>query len=291
MISRLTGLSLAVTLLTTPTLHAHENEGQFAPFKLIIDAVSIESPEDFKRTIARLIEETPKAGFITDERMLTGFAGMFNPAPESYQSSIGSEKCAQARLEKEEWHMKNLNGTLPPAFGKMTNFSVYELDEGYNLWAGSVETCSWILPYADVTIDPQSYNKDSYIEYYFHIAFPMSHASGYLEEHKKVDGNIPFPGTLDFSELEVLNPAGAAEILNDMKTKWGFKLHSNGNGMKFVEARRNGMQLSQNDPIFLDQENMCFDVFFVDEPKGYTLPSDQNAFCMGRCDARILNTP
>lgn len=276
-------------------------ESEFKPFRLIVDLTPIES----KMQLEEVLAEDRKSNeyndrLTTPDGLLTGFSGMFNPIPVREKDNgiskfgIGSSRCANARKEKERWHLEH-QGVLPAAFGKMTNYAVFKVNDEDNLWAGYIETCSWVLPFLDDTIEPENYNENSYVEYYFNIAFPMEFTPGQLKAHKSTgDDANPFPDTLDFTDLKNSTNGDVEQFLKELNDTWNWKLHAKGSAMSIIEARRNGYLLSQNDPILQDDENMCFDLFFAlgegEEPQDMTLPT-QEAYCMGRCNARILNTP
>ena len=78
-----------------------------------------------------------------------------------------------------------------------------------------------------------------------------------------------------------------------MMSQWDYKLHAKRDGVKYTNIWKNGALLPRSDPAYLNDQD-CFDVF-VDAAGHALLVSDselpaQNGYCMGRCDAIVLNT-
>lgn len=151
------------------------------------------------------------------------------------------------------------NQELPDFYGKMFNYALTKNSAGK--WVGKVELCSWI-------------GND---EYYFKLDIIADHV-----QHSGNDSD-PFPGTLEISNKPVL--------LNMIKTAgWRHKLHAEGDrNFRITTAKMNGENLvRKNAEFFQDRGEECFDIFFLAAPTN-TLPA-QYGYCMGRCNAKIVNT-
>jgi len=194
----------------------------------------------------------------------TGFASVIERSLDSLQRDYSV--CDKARLEKAQWHLDN-QGKIPASFGKIVNYDLYRFDEKNNYWAGRVALCTWI------GVD----------EYYFVMDFPED-AETPLQLHERGnDPDNPFPGTLETFPQFLLDGIGE----ND----WGWKMHGNGTSFSYTTAMRNGLALLETDPLFANPDENCFDIFFKADAEilDRVLP-EQNGYCMGRCDVRIINT-
>ena len=58
--------------------------------------------------------------------------------------------------------------------------------------------------------------------------------------------------------------------------------------MTIAKIRKNGAKVPTSDRLYT-KTGQCFDMFFLNEPENNQLP-EQMGYCMGRCDALILNT-
>ena len=151
------------------------------------------------------------------------------------------------------------NNELPDFYGKMFNYRLAK--NSAEKWAGKVELCSWI-------------GND---EYYFKLDIVANHV-----QHSGNDNN-PFPGTLDLAGKRVL-----LDMIRD--AGWRHKLHAKGNNFRITTAKLNGDNLTnKNAEFFQDRGEECFDIFFLNAPVDNTLPT-QFGYCMGRCNAKIVNT-
>ena len=208
---------------------------------------------------------------------LTGFASLIERSLPSVGSDVdvtsSNPKCEAARKAKTKWHIEN-TGQIPDSFGQIVRYGVYEVNPRERTWEGRIDLCTWI-------------GND---EYYFEMRF---HSDAWIvrkltaREHSG-DRDDPFPFTLDMSRLDQAGKAMLLQMIAD--GKWAWKLHAGGDAIEFLTAQRNGVDLDRaTDRLFQDPNENCFDIFFRDVPQDYTLP-EQLGYCMGRCDARILNT-
>jgi hypothetical protein len=197
---------------------------------------------------------------------LTGFTSLIGANLEGIRNNIiqqrnptpeGDPACEDARKEKIEWHEQN-QGSVPEAFGKIVKYDVNKRSD--DIWICRVDVCTWI-------------DKEYYVAMVFYITWDRS-----LRAVQKQNGT--FPDTLDFSQFPGLD-----------LSRWGWKLHAKGGSFGFIIARENGVDMGRGNDLFQGGEDECFDIFFKYFPPQAAdgLP-DQLNYCMGRCDARIMNT-
>ena len=209
---------------------------------------------------------------------LTGFASLIGRNLEGIRENLieeqnptlkGDPACEQAYQEKLQWHLDH-EGEVPEAFGKIVNYDVSRRSaDRLDIWVGRVDVCTWF------------YDKEYYVEMVFYITEDKS-----LRAFKKApDGT--FPGTLDLSDLP---EKGRKELMELMADK-NWKLHAKGGSFGFITARENGVDIDKSDNLFKGGEGDCFDILFKDYPPQASegLP-DQLDYCMGRCNAKIINT-
>ncbi len=139
-------------------------------------------------------------------------------------------------------------------------------------WTGIAHICSWI-------------GDD---EYYFELSI-----SGNLWQ--KGMGANPFPHTLNPSALE---PTTRDEFLEEME-QWVWKFHASSEmGVVMTKVVKNNQVIlepggTSTDPVLTDAHmDNCFDGVFAGAPPtaGTNNLPDQQNYCMGRCDALMLNT-
>ena len=285
-------LTLALGFCASPAL-ARETSTPTKPMKVLLDTWPIEHflKENFDSKLPLINKATiEKARALLQEKYaggekLTGFSSMVSKGLDTMglkPTNLGpdgtAEACRQARREKEAWHLDpNNGGKLPPTFGKMFNYALYKVDEAApadgSLWLGRVETCTW----------------SGTDEYYFDIRFKAGEDQLRLVKKKSQNTDDPFPDTLNLDGIP--DPADRQRMV-DMMSMWDWKLHANGQSITYVSAKKNGRDISLGDPIFVNPSENCFDIFFAGSaaPESLELPNQSN-FCMGRCDARIINTP
>jgi hypothetical protein len=203
---------------------------------------------------------------------LTGFASLFTGAilddlrgelakgsgnPDKHPQ--GHPACRRAHYEKKNWHRKH-GGEVPEAFGRIVGINL--LHRGANRWVGRVDVCTWI---------------GSRHEFYLRMVFFIN-GTRTMRLVKKQNGT--FPGTLEPSAFEGM----------DM-SQWGWKLHARGGSFGMLDAYKNGKPLDLRSDLFRLNPDDCFDLFLANRPPGTIdeLPPQLN-FCMGRCDARYMNT-
>lgn len=190
---------------------------------------------------------------------------------EEFQQQSGDERCATAREEKIAFHLQN-SGAVPPSFGKIVRMDLknYEGD----LWAGELDVCTWIR------------EGTSYDEYFFQMRF-LPDLPGTVRTVKNQGDDDPFPDTLDLSLLE--DPSAILDMMQD----FAFKLHGSEEAVEVAAAFRNGQLLPASDEVYI-QDGSCFDFFLRDEAALLSMQSGvlppQLSYCMGRCNALILNT-
>lgn len=168
------------------------------------------------------------------------------------------ERCVKAYAAKVKWHL-DYNGAVPYAFGKIVDYQLQE-DKRTNTWTGMINLCTWI----------------GSVNYYFEIEF------------LKADPNSmrlvkdPFTGTLD----PTLFPM--AEFIQN----FDYKLHAKPGSIDYQTIIRNNVLLPQGDALYASLEEDCFDTFYVERPDGTQSHdlAEQLGYCMGRCDARVVNT-
>jgi len=186
----------------------------------------------------------------------------------------GDARCADAKVAKIAFHTRN-DDELPLTFGKMINFEIKQFNDPY--WAGYIDVCTWIK------------RDNTYDEYFFHLDFNGDLGpTNTLQSHAKDDGApIPFPGTLE-PNADV-NTAGIIAMME----QWDYKIHAKKQGVEVSAIWKNGQLLPRSDKAYINDRE-CFDLFL--SASGYAellatgdLP-EQNSYCMGRCDALILNT-
>lgn len=256
----------AFSLVFTSTSLAHDIS---TPTLVFLNGMPL---AEFLQENIELNDADLQAAFLAEVGVesLTGFASLLERSlptigkPPEIRSGTNL-RCQQARLEKEQWHLDN-SGSIPDGFGKIVKYDIHQVSPQFDFWAGRLDLCSWI-------------GND---EYYFEIKFHIDGSEPMKAHPKDQNVNDPFPGTLDLSAL------GNKQILLDMMNQWNWKLHAKGDSFSFIAATRNGQDLAANDPLFQAPETNCFDMFFKYRPSEQ-LPS-QLGYCMGRCDARIINT-
>ncbi len=190
---------------------------------------------------------------------------------EAFRGQTGDQRCAKAREEKIAFHLAS-TGEVPASFGKIVRMDLKNYQDDY--WAGEIDLCTWIR------------EGNSYDEYFIQMKF-LPDLPGTVQTRENQGGTDPFPDTLDLSQL-----ADPSMILATMQ-KFKFKLHGSDDAVDVVAAFRNGQLLPATDEIYIEGDN-CFDFFLEDEMtlqtiQGGTLPP-QASYCMGRCNALILNT-
>ena len=277
-------LFLPPILFAGSVLALHEQTSSpLEPTRLLINATPLEEaakgrfslPLDGGEKEAEEAERHLREIVSGENVALTGFASLVEANLGSIQKQPeyrGSDpRCEKALEEKKRWHEEH-GGRVPDAFGKIINYDVYEVDARRQLWAGTIETCSWV----------------GNAQYYFKMEFKEGVEGQLRAVARRSDPANPFPHTLDISALE---PAEQARLLAAMN-RWDWKLHANGRAIDFVEAKKDGVDLPPGDPLFSNPESNCFDMFFLGGyPENRRLPASQYAYCMGRCDARVINTP
>lgn len=190
---------------------------------------------------------------------------------EAFRGQSGDRRCAKAREEKIAFHLSS-GGVVPASFGKIVTMGLKNYQD--DLWEGSIDLCTWIR------------EGNSYDEYFIQMEF-LPDLPGTVRTRKNQGGADPFPDTLDLSPL-----ADPSMILATMQN-FSFKLHGSDDAVDVVTAYRNGQLLPATDEIYIEGDN-CFDFFLTDEAalqtiQNGTLPP-QSSYCMGRCNALILNT-
>ncbi len=168
-------------------------------------------------------------------------------------------ECRDAYGKKVDWH-KSHSGKVPYAFGKIV---AYDLDEDTKTgrWTGSIDLCTWI----------------GKVNYYFEIELVEN------GDNSMSLTTPPFPGTLD-------PPPGSD--MSQYIDQWSFKLHAKKGAVEYKAIWKDNSLLAQTDPFYKNLEQRCFDTFYKQRPTGdmnHDL-SDQIGYCMGRCDAKVLNT-
>lgn len=231
-----------------------------------------------------------------------GFAKLFSDS----QSRIGrkihddgtgwSAECEETRWKKIGWHISNQQlsspAPVPDSFGKIVHW------EWSNSTPPSVTTLigneksewSWSGTGTDANVGVCTWIGDD--EYYFEIKITKA-----ILYQQHTDPADPFPNTLD---LTMLDPGAKADMIDGMK-QWHYKLHAKrrpgAHDMEIKKVVQNGIEWSMSEVMMLNHDNMCFDIFFklITEAllplplHSAPLPAQQY-YCMGRCDARILNT-
>jgi len=199
------------------------------------------------------------AGAIYNER-----AGFFPVKPPE-----GTHRnCIAAYDEKVKWHIDYGGGVAENgdiAFGKIVQYDLKESEKG--IWTGSVDVCTW-------------FGSDNY---YFEIELIQDREGGMRLLTKEHNGD------LSTQAKETLVDDMAKLFLD---SRFNYKLHAKGQHMKFLAVYRNNQPLPQSDSFFTDPESQCFDMFFTHPPTGRARDDLDNQlnYCMGRCDARLLNT-
>ena len=266
----------------------HETSSPIQPMKLLVRVMPLgealkerdiglptKEVEAARRQLEQIVAGKDEKGNDNRPVPLTGFASLVSRnldtigADPTYRA--GAKECAAALAEKKRWHEEH--GGVPLSFGKITHFDVFESDPVRQLWEGEIETCSWV----------------GNAEYYFKMKFTAAHTGQLRAVAKRSNFFNPFPATLNIRALEF----GERMRLLVAMNQWDWKLHATGSSIEFLEAKRNGVDLDRStDPLFTEPQNNCFDMFFKGGyPESRRLPASQFAYCMGRCDARILNTP
>ena len=272
-------LTLAFALLPTAMFAQQQQEEETGEqLRILIDGEPMEvfferagkvGPENivqaFRETVSNGQPSTGFASLVERNLPLLLALSQQNP-PNQPPELVGDVVCDTARAEKEAWHLQH-NNNIPDAFGKIVSYNIHEVNPAKKWWAGHIALCTWI------------HN----IEYYFEIGFPIR-GTEMLEAHKRTkDPSNPFPGTLNLASL----PTQGRDDLVKMMKMWDWKLHAAGDSMVFLVARENGNDLPVTDSLF-DPENNCYDMFLT-YPPTKQLPNQLN-YCMGRCDARVINS-
>ena len=191
--------------------------------------------------------------------------------PALFDDQSGDDRCSEARNEKIRFHQQN--GVVPASFGKILEPMGLKNYEG-DLWAGTLDVCTWIR------------EGNSYDEYFFQMRF-LPNKEGTVRTFVNQGGSNPFPDTLDLTEVD-----DPSEILKMMQT-FKYKLHGSNDAVEIVAAYRNGLLLPPSDKIY-EQGGSCFDFFLTDDDALQSMQAgvlpDQLSYCMGRCNAVILNT-
>jgi len=199
-----------------------------------------------------------------------------NGIPEDPPEGTQKE-CIEAYTDKRNWHISSgsTSGLAPDgsiAFGKIVQYSLkppLPEQDVFN-WTGSMNVCTWL----------------GLRNFYFVIDFRIN------KEHGLRLSTL--------AELNGLSPELAEQFaLQSASDGINYKLHANfegpdpDHGFEYSEVYENSVQLSRTgDAFYSDSNAECFDMFFVAEPTGDMMTdlSDQNNFCMGRCDLRVMNT-
>ena len=167
------------------------------------------------------------------------------------------DECIDAYFDKWRWHKDN--GSIPPTFGKITGYQLNEdVNSGY--WIGDVSVCTWL----------------GAENYYFEIDF---------EEAGKNSMSLSTP----FDSPLQIYPPMAADI---RASGFEYKLHARKDAVNYNKVFENNVQLASDHKFFDNPEQKCFDTFYKNKPTGNKRHDlgEQLGYCMGRCDARVLNT-
>lgn len=189
---------------------------------------------------------------------------------EQFKGQSGDARCAQARAEKIRFHEQN--GGVPASFGKIVTNGLKNYDG--DLWAGTLDVCTWIR------------EGNSYDEYFFQMRF-LPDMDGTVRTAENQGGGDPFPDTLDLTQ--VVDPTAILAMMQNFQ----YKLHGSEDAVEIVAAYRNGLLLPPTDEVY-EQGGSCFDFFLTDDAALQSMQAgvlpDQLSYCMGRCNALILNT-
>jgi len=246
--------------------HATRTEPE--KLRILVDGdIAGTNEKDRKERLDKILrDDRTKSG--GEKKRLSGFASLVKrsfDAIEEHETNV-LDICAEALEKKRRWHQEH-TGTVPVAFGQIVNYEMYEAAP--KSWAGRIDLCS--------LIGTEKYTDVYYLEMEFTEEKPL------IAHENQGEENGYFPDTLDLSALDEEQRKAMLEMMGE----WKWKLHAEGDAIIFIKALRNGVDIPDGDPLY-DSDGNCFDMFLNKEPAA-TLPNQLN-YCLGRCDARILNT-
>jgi hypothetical protein len=230
--------------------------------------------EEFQGVLQENTEGSISRGFsnlIIDSLLETGYTTEFDL--EGFRQQNGAEACVVAKRDKIAFHLAN-GGVVPASFGKIVVWGLRPDKRG--TWSGKVNLCSWIK------------SGDSYDEYYIEMELLAGKEGSVKAVESSGDTSNPFPGTLELSP-DLQDTSALLSLMNSFQ----IKLHGSGEAIDVTGIWKNGLLLPPLDEAYINDMD-CFDIFFRTDADftaaaAGSLPEQEN-YCMGRCDALILNT-